>query len=163
MIQYSDGWAEWAGDGPEGGAAHRSSTPGATARLRFHGSCITLVTMKGPAEGVAEVWLDDVQSPEIDLYRSDGVQWGERVLLNVPLGEHLIVVKVSDFRNANSAGHDVVIDGFEWEPPPLPRRPQTHLPTSTATATPTATSTSTPTVTPTALPGQRGGGPSGED
>ncbi|MGI5834856.1 MAG: hypothetical protein ACOX87_00005, partial [Chloroflexota bacterium] len=153
MIQYSDGWAEWAGDGPEGGAAHRSSTPGATARLRFHGSCITLVTMKGPAEGVAEVWLDDVQSPEIDLYRSDGVQWGERVLLNVPLGEHLIVVKVSDFRNANSAGHDVVIDGFEVGAAAATSTPtNTPLPTSTATTTPTATSTSTPTVTPTALP-----------
>lgn len=147
-LQYSDGWDLLLGDGPEGGAAHRSSVPGASVSLRFHGACITLITKKGPAEGVAELWVDSVRMPEVDLYRPGGVYWQERVPFNVPLGEHLVTVKVTNSRNANSTGYNVVIEGFEVGAVAATSTPtNTPLPTATPSATPSATSTPTATLT----------------
>ena len=164
-IQYSTDWIDWKGDGPDEGAAKRSSIVGASARLRFRGARITLITMRGPSEGVAEVWVDSVRMPEVDLYYPGDVRWREQVTFNVPFGEHSITVKVTKSRNANSTGYDVVVDGFlvgevaftstpTYTPLPTDTQSCTPLPTNTPTATSSATPTRTPssTLTPTLIP-----------
>ncbi len=156
-IEYSVGWAEWTGDGPEGGSAHRSSTDGAWVRLRFEGARISWLTARSPMGGVAEVWIDESRMPEVGLYRAAGTSWGEAVSHDVPAGEHTITIEVTNSRPMGSTGYEVVIDGFVVEAVAATATPTyTPLPTGTPTATPTetpvptATGTSTPTSTSTA-------------
>lgn len=145
-IGYSEGWSVWSGDGPRGGSTHRSSTEWASARFRFVGSAVSLITARGPAEGVAEVSIDGIRQPELDLYRPGEIQWQVPVTYMVDWGEHLMTVSVTWTRNVDSTGYDVVVDGFVVEELP------TATPTATGLATPSPTATATGTATPTASP-----------
>lgn len=153
-VQYSGIWTDWVGHGPEGGTARRSSTTGATAELRFLGSRIGWLTARGPGEGVAEVWIDAVRMPEVDLYRPGSMRWQELVSYLVPHGEHRIAVIVTSSRNVNSSGYDVVIDGFlvDLAPTPTATGTATWTPTPTASCTPSPSPSDTPTATPSATP-----------
>jgi hypothetical protein len=122
-----------------GGEALRSDAVGSSVTLEFEGERITWLTSRGPAEGVAYVWLDGAFMPEVDLYRGGARVWQVPVGYDVPAGRHRIKVQVSGSWNMQSSGGNVTVDAFLVESgSPLPTATPTSTPAPLPTATPAA-------------------------
>lgn len=134
-----------------GGEVHYSAKPGDSVTLELDGDAVTLVTAKGPAEGIASVYLDGVQQPRVDLYSAGTKTWQVHKRYQLPFaGRHRVKVEVNSGRNVNSTGYNVTVDAFIVESSGAP----TATPTSTPSVTPIPISTPSPTPTPTAVPTQ---------
>jgi hypothetical protein len=89
-----------------------SDAPGAEAILRFTGTSLTLRTLRGPARGRAQIWVDERRVRTIDLFApsrrfvsipvTSGLADGPHRARRVVLGSH---------RRA-SKGDRVAIDGW---------------------------------------------------
>ena len=164
-ITYSGTWTlDNAAASASGGEVHYSSTAGSDATLEFDGDAVSLITAKGPAEGMAKVTIDGTTVEDLDLYQFGAKVWQVHKRYTAqPAGRHVLKVALRGTKNVLSTGYDVVIDGFVVEGPaataspsasstPTPAASTTPTITPTPTATPTASSSATPTLTPTSTP-----------
>lgn len=164
-ISYSGTWTvNDAAASASGGEVHYSATAGSYVTLEFEGDAVTLITAKGPAEGMATMTIDGTTVQEIDLYHSGAKQWQVPIRHTaLPAGHHILKIALHGTKNILSTGYDVVIDGFVVEGPaatatpttsstPVPTVSSTPTITPTPTATSTASSSATPTLTPTYTP-----------
>jgi hypothetical protein len=61
------GWTAITGASLSAGAARQSSSPGATASLKFSGRAVSWVGSLGPGKGLAQVYVDGVFAQTVDL------------------------------------------------------------------------------------------------
>ena len=66
-ISKAGTWTDFTTTKATGGSYGRSSTSGATATVKFTGSRLDWIGMKGVTTGVADVYLDGVRKATIDL------------------------------------------------------------------------------------------------
>lgn len=89
-----------------------TANAGSNAELPFEGTGFQLMGVRGPDHGIAEIWLDGVLVGEVDLY-APALEVGRVVAerRGLPLGHHVLDVRVTGRKNAASAGVRVAIDG----------------------------------------------------
>jgi hypothetical protein len=66
-LAWSVGWTRVADRAFSGGAARRSTRPGATARLTTSARSIAWISRTGPGRGLAQVYVDGVLAKTVDL------------------------------------------------------------------------------------------------
>jgi GH25 family lysozyme M1 (1,4-beta-N-acetylmuramidase) len=87
-----------------------SDAPGAQASLRFSGTSLTLLTLRGPARGQAEIVVDGRSVRTIDLYAPEHGFASVRVASGLAEGPHTAKVVVLGTRHRASEGSGVAID-----------------------------------------------------
>ena len=87
-----------------------SDAPGAQAILRFSGTSLTLMTLRGPTHGQAEIVVDGRSVRTIDLYAPERGFTSVRVASGLAEGPHTARVVVLGTRHRASEGSGVAID-----------------------------------------------------
>ena len=86
---------------------------GATLTLPFEGTAIGMFIVSGPDAGIVEYSIDDAPFKRIDLFTkySRGLHfpWTCMFASDLAPGEHTLLLRVSDQKNARSKGHAVRI------------------------------------------------------
>ena len=100
-LTYTAGWTSWDISRSWSGVyATISTTPGAQATLSFNGTAISWIGYRGPAAGIARVYLDGSFAGEFDLYDSqDSI--------------HTLTIESTGRKNAASSDARVLVDAFE--------------------------------------------------
>ncbi len=87
-----------------------SDAPGAQASLRFSGTSLTLMTLRGPTRGQAEILVDGRSVRTIDLYAPERGFASVRVASGLAEGPHTARVVVLGTHHRASEGSGVAID-----------------------------------------------------
>ncbi len=87
-----------------------SDAPGAQASLRFSGTSLSLMTLRGPTGGRAEIWVDGRRVRTIDLYAPERGFASIRVASGLAEGPHIAKIVVLGTHHRASEGSGVVID-----------------------------------------------------
>jgi GH25 family lysozyme M1 (1,4-beta-N-acetylmuramidase) len=87
-----------------------SDAPGAQAELAFSGTSLTLLTLRGPAGGRAEILVDGRHVRTLDLYAPDRRRVAVRIVAGLAQGPHTATVVVLETRHGKSRGTHVAID-----------------------------------------------------
>ncbi|MGH2641950.1 MAG: GH25 family lysozyme [Actinomycetota bacterium] len=87
-----------------------SDAPGARASLRFSGTSLTLMTLRGPAGGRAEIRVDGRRARTIDLYAPERGFASVLVASGLAEGPHTAKVVVLGTHHRASEGSGVAID-----------------------------------------------------
>ncbi len=87
-----------------------SDAPGAQATLRFSGTSLTLMTLRGPTRGQAAILVDGRSVRTIDLYAPERGFASVRVASGLAEGPHTARVVVLGTRHRASEGSGVAID-----------------------------------------------------
>jgi hypothetical protein len=103
-------WAAATNPAASGGTYAISDVREAFARLRFHGTGVSLRTLRGPAMGRAQVWVDGALVKGIDLYRPTKGFATVRLVWGLVDGPHTVRVVVLGAHRAASAGGGVAVD-----------------------------------------------------
>jgi hypothetical protein len=119
-FDYSGAWSDYSKTLAWKGSYGRSSTSGASVTVRFNGTRLDWIAMKGTTPGKADVYLDGVLQTTVDLAAATAVYqqkvWSTR---DVPSGEHIVKFVLK------TAGKYLVIDAVDVmgslvAPPPKP-------------------------------------------
>jgi hypothetical protein len=103
-------WARVEDPSASEGGYVMSDAPGAQASLRFSGTSLTLMTLRGPTRGRAEIWVDGRRARTIDLYASEHGFASVRVASGLAEGPHTARVVVLGTHHRASTGSGVAID-----------------------------------------------------
>lgn len=90
-----------------------SNVKHAKATLRFDGIKIRIIANTGPANGIAQVQIDDGPWVDVDQYSVSDQQAVEVFSQDLEVGRHVIRVQVSGRKNPSSTGTTVNIVRFE--------------------------------------------------
>lgn len=96
-----------------GGSYVTERRAGATATFSFRGPSVTWVTVRGPAQGRAAVWIDGARVAAFDQYAPRAVFGVERSFTGLGAGAHTIAIRALGTRSAAASDTLVAIDGFE--------------------------------------------------
>lgn len=102
-----NGWAGKTNATANGGNYHSSKTAGAFAKLTFHGTSISVLTLKGPSFGKLDVLIDSSPIETLDLSNGSVVAFA-RSYNSLADADHTIELR----RNASSGTKAVVVDGL---------------------------------------------------
>jgi len=110
-FHYTGAWSSVGQTLATGGGYRRSSTPGASVTVYFHGTRLDWVAVKGFTPGVADIYLDGVKTATIDLGAPTStyqvVVWSTGEL---PEGDHMVEI----VRNSSSApGEYLTVDALD--------------------------------------------------
>jgi hypothetical protein len=104
----------WTGHGHTPGSTFRSAST-ASQTIRYQtavaSDAISLITARGPNQGMAQVFINGVDLGTLDLY-TPTTQHYVKTFSNLPLKTHTIVVKVLGRKNPMSTATTVRVDGF---------------------------------------------------
>jgi GH25 family lysozyme M1 (1,4-beta-N-acetylmuramidase) len=103
-------WAEGASASASGGTYAISDAAGAYARLRFQGTGVSLRTLRGPAMGRAEIWVDGALLRVVDLYSPAATFVTTRLAAGLVDGSHTARIVVVGTHRSASSGSRVAID-----------------------------------------------------
>jgi hypothetical protein len=96
------------------GTAARSLTAGARAEFTFNGTAVRWIGMRGPASGLADVYLDAAFVSRVDLYSAtEQVQAVLLSLTDLPAGQHTLRIDVVGDKNPASTSTIVIVDAFD--------------------------------------------------
>jgi IPT/TIG domain/N-acetylmuramoyl-L-alanine amidase len=107
-------WANYAATKASGGTYGRSSTSGATAAIKFIGTRLDYIAMKGTTPGYAEIWVDGVKvtgTSPINLYSSLAA-YQQNVYSTGTLAFGLHTVKIVR-ASASAAGKFLTLDAVD--------------------------------------------------
>jgi len=120
------------------GSASLSATAGARAEFTFNGTSVTWISLRGPAEGMADVSLDGAALGRVDLYAAtEQVRAPVFSATGLADGRHTLRIDVTGLKNAASTGAIVVVDAFDTITS-SPAPPVTRLQEGAATFAPSA-------------------------
>jgi hypothetical protein len=108
-------WKGWHGvtDSTANGGTYRSSnTYGDFATFKFSGTSISWLTRKGPSQGIAKVYIDNVLQPSVDLYATSTSNY-TKTYTGLSSTTHTIKVVDTNTKNASSTGYNLALDGFQ--------------------------------------------------
>jgi Glycosyl hydrolases family 25/Divergent InlB B-repeat domain len=103
-------WAEGTSASASGGTYAISDAAGGSARLRFQGTGVSLRTLRGPAMGRAEIWVDGALVRVVDLYSLAATFVTTRLAAGLVDGSHIVRVVVVGTHRSASSGSRVAID-----------------------------------------------------
>jgi Big-like domain-containing protein len=121
-IAYTNGWLragmakDWSGSAPNtaGGTAALTRTAGEQATVRFTGTGVSWIGLRGPSYGIARVLVDGVLAATVDTYAAtEEVQTVVYTAAGLSDGAHTLTVEVTGDRNAASIDSLVIVDAFE--------------------------------------------------
>jgi hypothetical protein len=105
-------WGPVTDGSASGGTYVASEAPGATAAIRFRGTGITLRTLRGPALGVVELWVDGSRRRTWDLSAASWSYGVRRTLTGLTDGTHVARLVVVGSTGADHHGAAVAVDGW---------------------------------------------------
>jgi hypothetical protein len=121
-IAYTNGWlrgsgsGDWSGSAPNtaGGTASLTRTGGEQATIRFTGTGVSWIGLRGPSRGIARVLVDGVLAATVDTYApTEEVQAVVYTAAGLSDGAHTLTVEATGGRNAASIDALIVVDAFE--------------------------------------------------
>ena len=111
LIGYSGTWTSASGANFSGGSHKYASTAGAAFAVGFTGTSIEWRALTGPIYGIAEVEIDGVPQPDVDLY-SASYRYNRVVLSKFSLspGLHTMTVRWTGRKNAGASNSFISLD-----------------------------------------------------
>jgi len=110
-FTFSGHWNSFSGKGYSGGTCMASARTGATAQIRFYGTLISLTYLAEPGSGIAEIDIDGIVYPSIDMYAPLRISRSEKLIaLGLAQSEHVLTVTISGDRNPLSSEPSIVVD-----------------------------------------------------
>ncbi len=103
-------WAAVTNPSASGGSYAISDAGGASSRLRFQGTGASLRTLRGPAMGRAEIWVDGALARVVDLYSPAAAFATVRLAEGLVDGSHTVRIVVVGTHRSASSGNRVAID-----------------------------------------------------
>ena len=103
-------WAEATSPSASGGSYAISDAAGAFTRLRFQGTGVSLRTLRGPAMGRAQIWVDGGLVRVVDLYSPAEAFATTRLAAGLVDGWHTARIVVVGTHRSASSGNRVAID-----------------------------------------------------
>lgn len=110
-VSYS--WRTVAAPEARGGSYVTERSPGATVRFAFSGRSVTWITVRGPTQGTAAVWIDGVRMGAFDQYAPRTGFGVARSFTKLPRGDHTITIRVLGKGSPSASDTLVAVDGFE--------------------------------------------------
>jgi len=110
-IEY-DGWVGAANVNASGGAFRFSNIKKNKAIFKFSGDAIKWITMKGPEQGIAQVFIDKKLKGTFDLYSPTVKSKVKKTFKGLGGGKHRLVVRVTGAKNAKATNTYVALDAF---------------------------------------------------
>jgi len=110
--------------GPAGSASPSdTNVPAARVTLSFNGTGVSWIGARGPQLGIAHVFLDGVQQPDVDSYTNVevGQEQVQAVLFSsggLAAGPHTLAIEVTGTKNTASSGYIIVVDAFDIQGTP---------------------------------------------
>ena len=114
-IQYNK-WSGTVNSKASGGAYRSSPEKGSMATFTFVGTGVSWITMKGPAYGQAEVFLDDADRGKVDLYAPTTQAQRPVSYSGLSEGTHKLQIRVLGAKNAAATSTRVIVDAFQVTP-----------------------------------------------
>ncbi len=111
-IQYN-GWRGVNDSNASGNSYRVSNLTNDKIKFRFAGNALRWVTYRGPDQGIARVYIDGKLKETVDLYNAAPQFQFVQEFKKLGKGNHLVLIRVSGTKNANSANTSVVVDAFE--------------------------------------------------
>ncbi|HEV8564794.1 MAG TPA: GH25 family lysozyme [Actinomycetota bacterium] len=105
-------WSSVVNASAGGGAYVVSDVAGASASLSFTGTGATLITVRGPGTGRAEIWVDGTLIRTVDLYAASNEFGVQRTVSGFVDGPHVVTVIVLGTHRAIASGSAVAVDGW---------------------------------------------------
>ncbi len=116
MFSYNPGWRSYYNPSARQflHTFHYAYSYGSRATFSFYGRRVAWIGVKGPARGMAEVWIDGSKVATVDLYAP---RYSTRTVvfeqfLGTRNARHMITIKVLGKRNQLSTSNRVDIDGL---------------------------------------------------
>lgn len=110
-VQY-DNWRGVSDSNASGGTYRVSNKKNDKVTFKFKGKSIKWVSLKGPDQGKAQVFIDGVDKGTFDLY-SPNVQYQfAKTFRRLTNAKHTIVIQVPGTKNDSATDTNVVVDAF---------------------------------------------------
>ncbi len=110
-VQY-DGWRGILGSAANGGSYRVSNVPTDAIRMKFTGTAVTWISMKGPDQGRARVKIDGVDKGVVNLFNPTPLFGFETTIQGLSQRRHTILVRVLTDKDPSATDSNVVVDGF---------------------------------------------------
>jgi hypothetical protein len=110
VVQWQ--WRRLSSAGASGGSYASTNVRAANLYFTFRGPGIDWVTMTGPDQGTAEMYIDGTLRYTFDQYSPSARYRVVRTIRNMPEGTHTLRIIVTGKKNPRSRGTSVAIDGF---------------------------------------------------
>jgi hypothetical protein len=113
-VAYTAGWTH--GDTStawSGGTAATATTAGAQLTFTFTGTSVNWVGFRGPAAGIARVFVDGTFQGEVDLYEPRPLQAVAFSLSGLAHTTHTMTIAATGLHHPASTGARVVVDAFD--------------------------------------------------
>ena len=111
VITYST-WTGLRNTNASGGSVRRSSAPGASTTFTFTGSSVTWLSVQGPSQGLADVFIDGVRVETVDGYAARTAWKVPHTYAGLTNARHVIRVVVRGAHNPSSLRDLVSSDAF---------------------------------------------------
>lgn len=111
LVQYN-GWHGVQDANASGGSYRVSSAAGDSVIFRTTGATFQWVTYRGLDQGIAQVNIDGKSAKTVDLYSATPQYQFVRTFKKLSSGGHVIVIRVTNKKNQNSSGNNVVLDAL---------------------------------------------------
>ena len=111
-VSYSGGWTRLARSSAFGGSLRSSSTRDRWVRLRFTGTEVALVAVRGPGRGRVRISIDGRRGTTVDLRASTTSNRSIVFRKRLSPGRHTMEVRIVGTVRHPSRGARVDIDGF---------------------------------------------------
>jgi len=115
-LSWSSTWNQDRNSKYSGGSARISSRRGASVTIPFAGTGIALIYTANDNHGIAEVEVDGMRYPDIDMYSptmEPVFRLTDVIARDLPPGEHILTITVTDRKNPASSGNVVAIDAVD--------------------------------------------------
>ena len=126
-LSWSGHWYRNRNEQYSGGTCKASSRSGDSVEIPFVGTGIALIYTANDNHGIAEIEIDGVRYPDIDMYSptmEPVFRLTDVITRDLRSEEHVLIVTVSDRKNPSSSGDFVVIDAVDA----IQARPEGALP-----------------------------------
>ncbi len=90
-----------------------SATAGAQATLTFTGTSASWIGLRGPATGIARVFLDGAFQAEVDTFSPVDIQAVVFSVTGLAAARHTLTIDVTGGRNAAATNSLIVVDAFD--------------------------------------------------
>jgi Tfp pilus assembly protein PilV len=113
-LSYTGTWTHSTGvSGDYLNTESTSATTNSAVTMSFTGTGVSWITVKGPAQGIANVSLDGGAASPYDTYKSTTQrQFAMYTVSGLTNGPHTLSITVTGTKNASSTGKTITIDSF---------------------------------------------------
>ena len=114
-VSYTGTWQQDADPARawNGGVAAVSGTAGSSATFTFTGTSVNLIGLRGPATGIARIYLDGALEQEIDTYSPVEASGVIFAATSLAIGSHTIRIEATGTHSAKSTGSSIYVDALD--------------------------------------------------